>query len=226
MFKENELNEVVMSAARNRFCPNVKLLMEKVPSEELKRHLKKCPFCRETLANNEEALAWEELSELVNETTLSNSTPDEVLPGQIWTVAEKYSGWGVHDLYYHVPQVVVLSVYPYSVVRVAQISSFPALARNGDVLLDTVPTNSFAEMWNQYSLPAQWLDVCIGKISGRRLGVLHLAEHLHEEIKEGSLIDKFRQQELIHSSHFAMGAMEEVMRLGENFDEDIDEVRD
>ena len=219
MFKENELNEVVMSAARNRFCPDVKLLMEKVPSEELKRHLKKCPFCREILADSEEALAWEEISKMVNG-TLSNSTP-EVLPGQIWQLDQTHGGWGVHDLYYRVPQVVVLSVYPYSVVRVAQISLFPALARNGDVLLETVPMNSFVEMWNQYSLPVSWLDVCIGKISGRRLGALRLAEHLHEKIKEGSLIDKFRQQELIHSSHFAMSAMEEVMRLAEDYGENF-----
>lgn len=228
--KDEELRGTVIQAARDRFCPDVELLMEKEPSEELKRHLEKCPFCRETLADSEGMKEWEKLVELVNETLSKRSVPDEVFPGQIWQLAQTCGGWGAHDLYYHAPQVLVLAVYPYNVVRVAQISPFASLAGKGDVPLGTVPVSGFAEMWNVYSVPESWLDLYLGSIPGARL-VSAFMEETGDGPETGSLMDEFRQQELTHSVHFSMGALEEVMALAENWEEErnrriIDAVHD
>ena len=215
-----ELRRLVSQAGQSRFCPTASMLLEKEYSPELCAHLESCALCRSRLADADQLAsehAWEKLAELVNEPLLAPTDALKPLPGQIWTVAEKYGGWGEYDQYYHAPQVLVLGVFPYDVVRVAHISDFGDLGASGDGLLFDEPSKGFAEMWNQYSLPVSWLDVCIGKISGRRLAALRLAEHLHEETKEGSPLDIFRQQELYHSLHFSSGAMEEVMRMAEEW---------
>lgn len=216
-----ELRWTVSLAGQSRFCPTASMLLEKEHCPELKAHLESCALCRSRLADAKllaSEQAWEKLAELVNEPLLEAGGDSEPLPGQIWTVAEKHGGWGEYDQYYHAPQVLVLGVFPYGVVRVAHISNFGDLCAGGDGLLFDEPSKGFAEMWNQYSLPVSWLDVCIGEISGRRLAALSLVEHLHEELEEDSPIDIFRQQELYHSLHFSYGAMEEVMRLTEEWE--------
>ena len=215
-----ELRRTASQAGQSRFCPTAAMLLEKGHSSELRAHLESCALCRSRLTDADRLAseqAWEKLAELVNEPLLASAGTPEPLPCQIWTVAEKYGGWGEYDQYYHAPQVLVLGVFPYRVVRVAHISDFGELAARGDGLLFDEPSKGFAEMWNQYSLPVSWLDVCIGEISGRRMAALRLTEHLHEDPEEGSPLDIFRQQELYHSMHFSHGAMEEVMRLAEEW---------
>lgn len=213
-----DLRREAVEAGQERFCPTASMLLANDPSPEREAHLESCALCRHRLEDAGRLAseqAWEKLSDLVNEGILAAAGTPAPLPGQVWIVAERHGGWGAYDKYYHAPQVIILDVFPYPVVRVAHISTAAAFFGRGDYALFRDPARGFAEMWNQYSLPASWLDMCIGKISGRDLAACRFTETLAEEPEEGSPLDIFRQQELYHSLHFSRGAVEEVMRLAE-----------
>ena len=211
----DERYEDAVLAGQDRFCPEAALLMEKEQSVHVVRHLQQCEFCRERMKELEGEQAWDKLAELVNESLPVRDVPHEVRPGQIWQLAHTHGGWGDDGYYYHSPQVLVLAVHPCGVARVAHIGTFMSLAADGDVVLETSPWDSFAEMWNVYSVPEDWLDRYLGEVSGTTMSCAFLKEQGWKSPEEGSAVDVFRQQELYHSVHFALGAMEEVMERAE-----------
>lgn len=218
-----ELRQLVSLAGQERFCPTASMLMEKEQCPELIAHLQCCGPCRSRLADRElldSELDLERLAEALNEGTLSRPAPGEVRPGQVWQLAPGLGGWGAYAQYYHTPQVLVLDALPYAVVRVAHVSTFGALGGRDDIFLTEDPSDGFAELWNVYSVPESWLDIHVGDVAQGVIAAGKLSRRLQREREpeEGSPQDIFRQQELYHSSHFAMKALGEVMRLTEDWE--------
>lgn len=224
---KEELFQLVALAAQERFCPGAALLMEKEHGQELREHLEHCASCRSLLESPEDItgeLALEKLANILNENILSQPCPEEVQPGQVWQLARSYGGWGAYACYYHAPQVLILDVLPYDVVRVAHISPFGSLKHQGDISLTEDSAGCFAEFWNAYSVPTAWLDVYVGRVRRGLVAAGHSLLYESQEQagpEEGSPVDVFRQQELYHSMHFAMQAMNEVMELTEKWDEEL-----
>lgn len=224
---KEELFQQVALAAQERFCPGAALLMEKEHGQELREHLEHCASCRSLLESPEDItgeLALEKLANILNENILSQPCPEEVQPGQVWQLARSYGGWGAYACYYHAPQVLILDVLPYDVVRVAHISPFGSLKDQGDISLTEDSAGCFAEFWNTYSVPTAWLDVYVGRVRRGLVAAGHTLLYESQEQagpEEGSPVDVFRQQELYHSMHFAMQAMNEVMELTEKWDEEL-----
>lgn len=220
-----EFLQKVELAGQDRFCPEASVLMEKEHGPALRKHLELCAWCRSRLEEPEilaGEMAMEKLADMLNEDILSQPTPEQVCPGQVWQLAQIHGGWGAYGCYYHAPQVLVRDVLPYGVARVAHVSTFGGLKHQGDISLTDDPAGSFAEFWNVYSVPVSWLDVYVGKVKPGLLAVGNLLFHAQQGQKgpeTGSPIDVFRQQELFHSMHFAMKAMDEVMTLAEAWEE-------
>lgn len=221
-----ELFQKVELAGQDRFCPSASVLMEKEQGPELRKHLELCAWCRSRLEDPEilaGELAMEKLADMLNEDILAQPAPEQVRPGQVWQLSQTHGGWGAYNCYYHAPQVLVRDVLPYGVARVAHVSTFGGLKHQGDISLTDDPAGSFAEFWNVYSVPVSWLDVYVGKVKSGLIAVGNLLFHTQQDQKgpeTGSPIDVFRQQELFHSMHFAMNAMDEVMALAEAWEEE------
>lgn len=221
-----ELFQQVGLAAQERFCPGANLLMEKEHGRELREHLEHCASCRSLLESPENLsgeLALEKLADILNEDILSQPHPEKVRAGQVWQLAQSHGGWGADACYYHAPQVLILDVLPYGVVRVAQISTFGCFKHRGDISLTEDSAGCFAEFWNAYSVPASWLDIYVGRVRRGLVAAGHVLLYESQEQEgpeEGSPIDVFRQQELHHSMHFSMTAMREVMELMEKWEEE------
>ena len=216
--KKTLLQAQLESAGTLRFCPPASLLCAENATEEVKEHVRICPVCAEKLKYREETLSWESLADMMNGNLLSrHEQPKQPQPGQIWQVSEQYGGWGDDHLYYRAPSVLVLKVYPYDVVRVAQICCLPRLAGEDDFFLDE-EEQGFAETWNVYSLPSSWLGLCTGKamrgVLPRLQGRVMFNVICDEQLPE---IESFRRQEIRHSMYFSMAAYAEVMELGEKY---------
>lgn len=221
-----ELFQIVAQAAQERFCPSAAVFMEKEYSQELREHLEHCELCRARVESQDLLagdIALEKLAEVFNEDILFQPCPEQVQRGQVWQLDQRHGGWGAYACYYHAPQVLVLDVLPYDVVRVAPINTFGKLKYQGDISLTDDYSGCFAEFWNVYSVPTSWLDVYVGRVRPGLIAAGNLLLHMQQEQEgpeEGSPVDVFRQQELYHSMHFSMKAMSEVMELMEKWDEE------
>ena len=221
-------------AKRERRCPPDSVLFDKNPALELNEHLSFCPACRRRLRENEDDSVFEMLAELVSAEDLPRHPALEL--GQLWQVATEKGGWATDGYHYNPPRVMVIEIFPYQVVRVAQVSHYAVFAGEDDVLAGQ-PYDGFAEPWNVYSLPIAWLEKYVGmadeEVARRtrqtyeeRMRLPGLSSPmnaaaatgisgLRDMTAYGTPRDLFRQLELTHSVYFSMAAMEEVMRLAE-----------
>lgn len=209
------LSEYLVCAGRHRLCPPPSVLAAFPDDEMLKKHIEACPLCRKRLDELDSELLWEHLADLIGGSPKKEHVHPS--PGQVWSVSREKNGWaGSMPRYYNAPDVLILKIFPYNVVRVAQVSGFSALATPDDVFLDA-ERSVFAESWNIYSLPVSWLDRL-------RFTALPGAVVLTREISRGPMtnLDKsdpraqFRLLEVRHSMYFSMNAIHEVAELAES----------
>jgi len=207
---------------RERSCPPDSVLFSEQPSPELVRHLELCPPCRRRRGDREDESVFEELAEMLSNDSLPRRPAIE--PGQLWQVDPERGGWDADGFHYNAPVVLILEVFPYTAVRVAQISHYLCFAGNEDVHSQK-PYPCFAEPWNTYSLPVAWLDIFVGE-AGEEIAWL-TRETLERKMRDsappdmagyGTPTDLFRQLELANSIHFSQAAIGEVMRLTEEYE--------
>lgn len=158
--------KIALSLARQfRTCPPDRIRCLPKYHDEVRRHLKICPYC------SEEKGVWETLTagccQFEVEKTVSN---EPVAAGQIRLIRPELGHWE-NGFYYNPPLVLVLDCKN-DMAAVAQVYHDVALAGPEDVILSDLSEDSFlseifVELWNGYDIRLQMLGEFIFQLSSR-----------------------------------------------------------
>lgn len=195
----SRLTEAWLLAWQSRCCPPDAVLAGAI-SEELKRHLESCPFCRTERTTSMPRLR-------LNPASVDKGEKLRPQSGELWSVQPSCGGWGPKDRYYNPPVVLVTGVAQPDHVQVIQTSGAVELAGPDDLFLGN-GLSGFAEPWNRYTLRIGDLSTCLGRISRQQLDKLRKHTHATPSSPEpGSLLWFFRQMEVESGWFFAGQAL-------------------
>lgn len=205
---ESRLTELWLLAWQSRCCPPDAVLAGEI-SDELKRHLETCPFCRVDRTASMPQIR-------LNPASIDKREKLQPQPGELWSLKPSCGGWGPKNRYYNPPVVLVTGLVHPNHVRVIQTSGSVELAGPDDLFLGN-GLSSFAEPWNRYTLQTVDLSGCLGRISRQQLDKLQ--RHIDAEPsapETGSLLWFFRQMEVETGWFFGGLALDSWLKQPEN----------
>jgi len=226
--KETEMNDkyhkqsfALRAIYEERACPPDNVLRQQ--SEEIRSHLGYCRYCNERLETvDSDSKEWQELVQHMRPALVSENNNKEIVsPGQIWSLDSSHlGGWGPYDRFYTPPLVVVLEIRDQGkTARVAQLCGYTELMGDDgvDVYLESA---GFAESWNVYSVPRQYLKQCrgnVGLISVEK--ILLKSRYQPQQAETSQIIKQFRELEIQVGAFMAMQALPQVMEAVEKVEE-------
>jgi len=190
------------TALQVRTCPPDSVFAD-LSDQKLQAHLKMCPFCAQRSPQVQNF--WNDNLSKTKQTQL----PNDLQPGQIWSIQPHLAGWGPKDRYYQPPLVLVLQKQN-NTVLVVQTYWDKALMGPDDLDLGSL---GFAETWNSYHLQNKDLKRCVGKVNQRQLEhILNKVKQDFQAINPNSVLYFFRQLEIEVGSFFAQKSIEDLLQ--------------
>ena len=197
-------------AMEKRCCPPDEILFSPVYKEQVTRHIRFCPSCKELLSDEQPYTSNFFKQQLK---ALPKETQKEVIPGQIWSVKSELGDWGPKSRYYIPPLVLVLKQGENmdNAVLVSQIYDDITLFGPGDIPLGE-NIIGFAESWNLYTLRKTDLEICFGTADDEVIQqVVSERDKDIPPIKNTTLLYFFRNLEIEVGYFFSSMAVSSLM---------------
>lgn len=167
-----------------RTCPNDDVLYSEKVDRNLQKHLRQCDLCQSRKKLKKYYTEWKTIAEKIKtkyEAKRSKNVVKIPLVGQIRSLSIELNGWGDNNRYFKSPIVLLLELIHQEMkqkFRVAQIYSDRSMMDHKDVWLGE--EYGFAESWNIYTVPVDYLANYCGEVSGQLVQKVKESERMPE----------------------------------------------
>lgn len=187
-------------------CPPNDVFIDPNEQEQLKKHLEKCEYCRNRMADERTLKFLIRLEESL-EDFLDEEDPGVIEPGQVWSLLPELGGWDKNLNYVQLPAFLIVNVVKYYC-RVLPIHNSDYFLAARDVLINHSGSHPcYAETWNFLAVHVSHLKSYLYSVPTDIMELVFQEMELDFESSQNPAVQAFIDIEMRVANHVATKAL-------------------